>query len=65
MYKIIELNELNIKQFNGKIIQVIESVRRSVKTGLSYGCGVPLTEYVWVLTCLVEFKEKKQMNKKG
>lgn len=57
MYKIVELNEEEIKKFKGKIIQVIDSVRKSVKTSFIYGCGVPLTDYVLVLTCLVEVKK--------
>lgn len=53
MYKIIELNERNLEQFNGKIIQVIDSHKRDVVVGSDY-LGLKITSYMWVLTCLVE-----------
>lgn len=53
MYKIIELNEREITNFKGKIIQVIKSDKRNVR--IYSGCfGGGYTSYMWVLTCLVE-----------
>lgn len=53
MYKIVELNEREITQFKGKIVQVIDSTRRDVVVGRDY-LGSFITSYMWVLTCLVE-----------
>lgn len=53
MYKIIELNEREISDFEGKIIQVINSKTRDVRDGMDY-FGIPNYSRMWVLTCLVE-----------
>lgn len=56
MYKIVELNEREITDFEGKIIQVIDSTKRDVRIGINMGF-VPMTSYMWVLTCLVEVEK--------
>ena len=55
-YKIIELNEQEIGEFKGKIIQVLNSKQRDVVVGRNYlGCSI--TSFMWVLTCLVEVEK--------
>ena len=55
-YKIIELNEQEIGEFKGKIIQVLNSKQRDVEVGRNYlGCSI--TSFMWVLTCLVEVEK--------
>lgn len=56
MYKIIELNERQLPEFKGKIIQVISSVKRDIEIGRNY-LGIILFDKKWVLTCLVEVEE--------
>ena len=53
MYKIVELNEREISNYKGKILQVINSTKQSVVVGRDYFGGT-LTSILWVLTCLVE-----------
>lgn len=50
MYKIIELNEKEISNYKGKILQVINSTKQPAVTFRTYA----ITSYMWVLTCLVE-----------
>ena len=57
MYKIIELDERQLSDFKGKIIQVISSSKQDVSIGIYIGGFVPSTSYMWVLTCLVEVEE--------
>ena len=57
MYKIIELDERQLSDFKGKIIQVINSSKQDVSIGINIGGFVPSTSYMWVLTCLVEVEE--------
>lgn len=57
MYEIIELNERQLPEFKGKIIQVIDSSKRDIAIGRDY-LGTILTKVMWVLTCLVEVEEK-------
>ena len=54
-YKIVELNEDNLKKFDGKIIQVISSSRTEVVVGTNY-LG-EIKRRMWVLNCLVEVGE--------
>jgi len=53
MYKIITINEEELRNYNGKIIQVIESTRDFVCCGYDY-LNVPKNKLVWFITCLVE-----------
>lgn len=55
-YKIVELNEVDLKKFDGKIIQVIDSRKEQVEIDRNY-FGFPINKYDWVLTCLVEIKQ--------
>ena len=52
-YKIVELNEDNLEKFDGKIIKVIDSHKKAVKTGTDI-FGLALMKDMWILTCLVE-----------
>ncbi len=61
MYKIIELNENKLADFKGKIIQVINSSKQDVTIGINY-LNIPITSYMWVLTCLVEVKKDESNN---
>lgn len=56
-YKIIELNERDLENFNGNIIQVLEHRWRNVASG--YFLGEPTYKQEWLLTCLVEAEEHK------
>ena len=52
-YKIVELNEDELKTYKGKIIQVIDSYQGEIITGRDYlGCSVK--KWMWKLVCLVE-----------
>lgn len=53
MYKIIDINERELPKFKGKIIQVVDSTKRDVVVSRDY-LGLPITSYMWILTCLVE-----------
>ena len=53
MYKIVELNEKEISNYKGKILQVINSTKQEVVTFRTYAGGA-ITSHLWVLTCLVE-----------
>lgn len=56
MYKIVELNEKELKLFKGKIISILDSTCREVIVGRDY-LGTMITSYMWVLTCLVEVEK--------
>lgn len=56
MYKIVELNEREITQFKGKILQVIDTTKKDCMIGRDY-IGCPITCRMWVLVCLVEVEE--------
>ena len=53
MYKIVKLDERELKHFKGKICQVLDSTYREIIVGRDY-LGIETTSYMWVLTCLVE-----------
>ena len=55
-YKIVEINELNLEKFDGKIVQIINSHKEDIMVGRDY-LGLIISKYVWVLTCLVEVEE--------
>ena len=55
MYKIVELNEREINQFRGKIIQIIDTTKKDCKVHIDFGPVV--TVRMWVLVCLVEVEE--------
>lgn len=52
-YKIIELNEDNLRKFGRKIIQVIDSRKEAVIVDRG-PLGPTRDHYEWILTCLVE-----------
>lgn len=52
-YRILELNEEELPNFKGKIVQVVDSERREVIIGRDH-LGFSTTKYMWVLLCLVE-----------
>ena len=56
MYEIIKLNERQLSEFKGKIIQVISSSKQDVVVGRDY-LGLAITSCMWTLTCLVEIEE--------
>lgn len=53
MYKIIELNQKEISAYKGKIVQVINSIKRDVVISRDY-IGIEVKSRMWILTCLVE-----------
>lgn len=59
MYKIIELNERQLPEFKGKIIQVINSVKCNIDVGRNY-LGIMLFDKIWVLTCLAEVEDDER-----